>query len=140
VMGFSSRHQMHAEPPGRSVGCSHFSRQHHGDLGPHHAAATHTRRRSSEAAQQEHVVWQGIAAGNLGLSSYVLVAISLAPPRQVGGGASPAGCARPLPLRRSPPMAPRRRAHSRSWFGSLPSRLVWSVITLWFPITRNHFY
>jgi hypothetical protein len=51
VMGFSSHQQMHAGPPGRVVGCSHFSRQHHGAhtcslagimvVGPHHAAATY---------------------------------------------------------------------------------------------------
>jgi hypothetical protein len=31
VMGFTSHQQMHGEPSGRIVECSHFSRQHYGD-------------------------------------------------------------------------------------------------------------
>jgi hypothetical protein len=78
-------------------------------LGPNHApAATHAGRRSFEAGQREHVVWQGITAGSW--SEFLCLGDYLAPPRQESSGASPAGCARPVHPRRSPLLAPRRRA------------------------------
>jgi hypothetical protein len=43
VMGFTSHQQMHGEPSGRNVECSHFSRQHHGDRSA--PRRRHTRRR-----------------------------------------------------------------------------------------------
>jgi hypothetical protein len=60
VMGLSSHQQMHAGPSDRIVGCSHFSRQHHGDRSA--PRRRHTRRGISEAGhrQPEHVVQQGI--------------------------------------------------------------------------------
>jgi hypothetical protein len=74
VMGFSSHQQMHAGPSGRIVECSHFSRQHYG--GRSAPRRRHIRRRSSEAGQREHMVWQGITGGSDGLSFCVLVATS----------------------------------------------------------------
>jgi hypothetical protein len=115
VMGLSSHQQMHAEPPGRAVGCSHCSRQHHGDRSA--PRRRHIRLRSSEAGQREH--------GSAGHHSWKLVWVSvswwLSRPTAPSWGACPAGCARPTPLRRPPPLAPRRRARGRSWFGSSPS-------------------
>jgi hypothetical protein len=32
VMGFTSHQQVHGGPSGRIAGCSHFSRQHYGDM------------------------------------------------------------------------------------------------------------
>jgi hypothetical protein len=75
---------------------------------------------SSEVGQQEHMVRQGFTRKDLqesaGLSSCVLATIS---PRRakLGGRVFPAGCARPAPLRRPPPLAPRRRARGRSPIG-----------------------
>jgi hypothetical protein len=59
VMGFTSHQKMHGGPPGRIVGCSHFSRQHYGGRSPHHAAVTHASG-SSEVGQREHMVRLGI--------------------------------------------------------------------------------
>jgi hypothetical protein len=99
VMGFSSHQQMHAGPSdrvaGNVAGCSHFSRQHHGNR-PARPHRRHTRRsrrsRSSEAGQREHVVWQGPSQLEVGLSSWVLVTIS---PRHAKLGGEPRGMARP---------------------------------------------
>ena len=60
-MGFTSHQQMHGEPSGRNVECSHFSRQHYGG-------------RSAGKGSQESAGPEFLCLGDY-----------LAPPRQVGG-------------------------------------------------------
>jgi hypothetical protein len=100
VMGFTSHQQMHGEPPGRIVGCSHFSRQHYMVIGPHHAAVTHAGGSSEGVGQREHMVRLGIHRKCW--SEFLCLGGYLAPPRQVGG------CAPRDALGRHPSAVPRR--------------------------------
>jgi hypothetical protein len=103
VMGFTSHQQMHGEPSGRNVECSHFSRQHYGDRrGPH---ATRPPSHTSEIAlrsgrQREHMVWQGFTRKCW--SEFLCLGDYLAPPRQVRGFAPRDA------LGQHPPASPRR--------------------------------
>jgi hypothetical protein len=74
-----------AEPSGRVVGCSRFSRQHalFMVIGPHHAAVTRHVGDSSEVGQREHMVQQGFTGKCW--SEFLCLGGYLAPPRQVGG-------------------------------------------------------
>jgi hypothetical protein len=89
VMGFTSHQQMHGEPPGRVVGCSHVSRQHYGER---------SARTTPPSAQHPSEVAPKWASGgtwfgkgpqeSAGLSFCVLVAIS---PRRAKWGGVPRG-------------------------------------------------
>jgi hypothetical protein len=91
-------------------------------IGPHaqHAAVTHAGG-SSEVGQREHMVRLGIHRKCW--SEFLCLGDYLPRPAVPSGGGCPVGCARrPTPLRRPPPLAPRRRARGRSPIGYRAAR------------------
>jgi hypothetical protein len=115
VMGFASHQQMHGEPPGRIVGCSHFSRQHHGGRSaPRRAstapgvAASHTPEIAPKWASGS--TWFGwVFTESAGLSSCALVAISPCCAKLGGGaprGMRSAGTPPPTPAAGTSPAGP----------------------------------
>jgi hypothetical protein len=109
VMGFTSHQQVHGEPSGRVVGCSHFSRQHHG--GRSAPRRRHTRRRSVAPKWASGSTWFGKGSHeSAGLSFYVLLGGYLAPPRQPSclGGLSRGTYLHGDALGRHPSADPRR--------------------------------
>jgi len=90
-------------------------------IGPHHAAVTHVGD-SSEVGQREHMVRQGFTRK---CWSWVSVSWWLSRPAAPSQGVCPAGCARPAPLRRPPPLAHRRRARGRSPIGYIHMLTMW---------------
>jgi hypothetical protein len=89
-----------------------LSRRHHGDRTAPHRRRRHVRRRSSEAGQREHMVWQGIRSQlENGLSFCALVAISprRAKLRELGGvprGVRSNDTPPPIPAAGAPPAGP----------------------------------
>jgi hypothetical protein len=75
-------------------------------IGPHHAAVTHVGDSSEVGQREQHLARQGFTRKCW--SEFLCLGGYLAPPpRQVGWGVCPAGCALPTPLRRPPPLAHR---------------------------------
>jgi hypothetical protein len=87
-------------------------------VGPHHAAVTYVEEAPKRASGSTSLSQQGMHGLQLGvgLSFCVLLSWWLSRPAAASGGwgvgacPCPAGRARPKPLRRSPPLEPRRRA------------------------------
>jgi hypothetical protein len=94
-------------------------------VGPHaaHAAVTHVGD-SSEVGQREHMV-RLVFTESAGLSFCVLVTISPRRAKQVGGFVPRDVFGRQGPLRRTPPLAPRRRARGRSPIGYFHMLNMW---------------